>query len=470
MKITIANRIRIQDSPEWLKQQLIQDLTVPNPEFIQAEQQGYSTWGIDRFINNFTILNDDSIIVPRGMRKDIIQYAEDYDLPFEIVDQRPKFTARSDIDTRLIDFRPYQLQPIHEVVVEGETEGMIVAPAGSGKTVLGIALAAALGIPTLWITHTNQLAIQTGERLKHFLPSLEDEDIGFIGGGKWKIGNFFTIAMVQTLVRRKDLHKIMNDFGLIVVDEAHHCPASIFRKVVVQFNPIYLIGLTATPYRRDKLERLMFQVMGKIITRITVDDVEGHGGIIMPVVKYKTIDSKRVEINNVAKILKDHIVENTDRNAVIVGDVVREAMAGNYCIVVSDRKVHCEILNELISISWKKTGIATGDYSRNYVQEQVRRFEENEITVLVTTFSLLGEGFDIAFLNRAFIAMPFRAEGKVEQLVGRIQRVADGKNDAIVYDYVDHNIGVLKNQFFAGEKKPCRFNAYTRLGMKVEPF
>ena len=103
------------------------------------------------------------------------------------------------------------------------------------------------------------------------------------------------------------------------------------------------------------------------------------------------------------------------------------------------------------------------------MEEQVQRFINNEITVLVATFALLGEGFDINFLNRVFIAMPFRAEAKVEQLVGRVQRTADGKNNAIVYDYVDRDIGILKNQFYTGSLKECRYNAYARLGLEVEP-
>ncbi|MFA6887651.1 MAG: helicase-related protein, partial [Fermentimonas sp.] len=249
----------------------------------------------------------------------------------------------------------------------------------------------------------------------------------------------------------------------------HHTPSSTFRKVVSQLNPYYLFGLTATPNRRDKLEKLMFQVIGDIFSKISMKKVEKHGGVMMPKILYRTLDSKVIESNQIQTILKNNIINNEDRNLVIVQDIVREAMLGNYCIVVSDRKVHCEKLVELISAAWAKTGIATGDYNKKYVEEQVKRFEDGEITVLVTTFALLGEGFDIAFLNRAFVAMPFRAENKVVQLIGRIQRTAEGKKDAVVYDYVDHNIGVLRNQFYAGEGKPCRYNAYAKLGLKIEP-
>ena len=120
-----------------------------------------------------------------------------------------------------------------------------------------------------------------------------------------------------------------------------------------------------------------------------------------------------------------------------------------------------------ISKVWPKTGIATGKYSKKYVQKQVEEFNEGKITVLVATFALMGEGFDAPFLDRAFITMPHRAEIKTEQLIGRIQRVFPGKKDAIVYDYVDEDVGVLKNQFF-NQRRSCRYRTYTRLGVNVE--
>jgi len=212
----------------------------------------------------------------------------------------------------------------------------------------------------------------------------------------------------------------------------------------------------------------MFNAMGEVGYEITLKEVADQGSIMAPKVIYRTIRSPVVQDNNMARILKKLINDNK-RNNIIVGDVLKEAHSGNFCIVVSDRKVHCETLCELISLGWDKVGIATGDYSKKYVEEQVQRYYNGEITVLCTTFALLGEGFDVPFMNRAFIATPFRAEAKVEQLIGRIQRTAENKKDAIVFDYVDADIGVLKNQFYSGSAKSCRHNVYMRLGLEVEP-
>jgi len=469
VKLILRNKITVSNLPANIKESIISNLTLPNPVYESNVKQGYSTWNVKPNLLNFSILPNGDLVVPRGFRPELIHRLNDNEIDFNVDDQRSKFDYES-IDMSTITLRPYQEAALRQLVASGRTEGLLIAPAGSGKTVMGLSMIGIFGQPTLWLTHTGQLATQAIERITDFLP-IPKKDIGRLGGGKWDVGEMITVGMVQTLVRRKDeLYKMMDQFGLVILDEAHHCPARIFTEVISSFNPQYLFGLTATPYRRDKLEKLMFQVIGPEIVRIPQKDVKDQGGIMIPKVYYRTYNSAKVDGNNIHNIMKKHIIDNKDRNRMIVSDVLAEAHQGNFCIVVSDRRAHCETLHELIKLGWEKTGVATGKYSRKYVEEQVNRYLSGEITVLVTTFALLGEGFDISFLNRAFITTPFRAEAKAEQLVGRIQRVSDGKTDAIIYDYVDHNIGVVRNQFFTGKAhKPCRYNVYKRLGLEVVP-
>ena len=385
-------------------------------------------------------------------------------ISYIIKDQRTKFQHIT-INSSQIKYRPYQIKAVFKLI--SQDEGLLIAPAGSGKTVMGLSLIPLLGQPTLWITHTGPLLTQTLSRSKTFLPSLK---VGLIEEGKWEIGNTLTIGMVQTLIKRPEkLASIQNKFGLVILDECHHCPATTFSKIITQLNPYYLYGLSATPYRRDKLETIMFQTLGPLNTNISIKEVNEHGGIIIPTIKYKAIYSKRITTNDIQAILKNHIVNNIQRNRIIASDVLEAAIDNNFCIVVSDRREHCEILYNLISVGWGRTGIATGKYNKKHVQEQIDRYNKKEITVLITTFQLLGEGFDIPFINRAFVAMPFRSETKAEQLVGRIQRTYPGKKDAIVYDYVDVDVGVLADQFY-NKNRNCRYRAYTRLGMVIEPY
>lgn len=477
MEIIISNRIRIKEIPDDIKDVVISELQIPNPKYENAIKHGYSTWNINPVINNFNIYPDDSLIVPRGYKRKLLDHISSKGVEPRIIDKRIRFEVE-DIDSHAIKYRPYQQKAMIKLIGAGE-EGIMVAPAGSGKTIMGLSLIPILGQPTLWITHTNALYQQTLDRVKQCLPTLSDDDIGIIAAGKWKLGNVITIGMVQTMVKNlSKLTSISNNFGMVVVDEAHHSPATTFTKVVANLNPYYLYGLTATPYRRDKLDELMFQILGDVIVNITVKEVRDYGGIVLPTVKYRAIRSGPLKIdgenilitNKIQTILKHYIVNNQRRNAIIVGDILKEALDGNYCIVLSDRRQHCENLFELISMSWEKTGIATGKYSKKYVREQVKRFEDDEISVLVTTYSLLGEGFDVPKLNRAFISMPLRAEGRVEQLIGRVQRSYPGKSDSVVYDYVDLDCGLLENQFFTKSKNNCRYAVYKRLGLYIEPY
>lgn len=444
----------------------MQLLKIPNPKHKEAKLNGRSVWGIPQFIHNFSILPDGSIKVPRGVRLQLLDMLAGHD--YELIDRRHR-SSYIPIDALEIKYRPYQVPAVSEMY--GKDEGLLVAPAGSGKTVICLSMIPMHGQKCLWLTHTKALAYQTLGSIEKFLPSLSEDDVGIIGDKKWKIGNYITIGLIPTLVRREaELVEMSNDFGIVILDEAHHCPASTFTKVITFLNPYFLYGATATPFRRDKLETLMFQTIGPEIFSITADAVESQGGIIMPKVIYRAFRSRLEHRNDIQRILREHVVENNKRNGMIVGDVLAEAVSGNYCIVVTDRRKHAEKLYDLISLGWDKTGIATGMYSRKYVEEQSAKLNKKEITVLVCTFSLLGEGFDVPFLNRAFIAMPFRAEGKVVQLIGRVQRAHPDKDDAKVYDYVDVDVGVLQNQFFTKGKKDCRYNVYRRLNLEVEPY
>lgn len=452
-----------------LQERLIDSLKIANPKYGEAVQAGRSTWGINPFIYNFEILPDDSMRIPRGYRANLLNMIDEMGIKAEIVDNRKRFDPFFGLNASRIKYRPYQYDAVSKLITA--EEGVLVAPAGSGKTVIGISLTPLFGQPTLWLTHTGPLADQAIDRIRFFFPDLKDDDVGLLGRGKWKIGNVFTVGMIQTLVRRLDqLYKLKEKFGLVILDEAHHCPASTFLKVIGCFAPYYMYGLTATPYRRDKLQQLMFQVLGNEIVRISIDEVEKHGGMMRPKVRYKAFHHyKSVQGSNIPRIFRDHIINNDKRNHFIVSDVLTEAARGNICIVTSDRKAHCETLHGLISIAWDNTGIATGDYSKTYVAGQIARLNSGEITVLVCTNQLLGEGFDYPPLNRAFIATPFRSEVKCEQLIGRIQRPAPGKKDAIVFDYVDIGIGVLQNQFYS-KNNDCRYKVYKRLGVEIEPF
>lgn len=468
MEITIANKIRLRGPADRLVDFLVKELRTPNPKYHEAINQGFQARGIPPFLTNFDLLSDNSILIPRGYRERLLYLIEHFKVHVTSVrDLRTKLKPNYDIDSSKIKLRPYQLEALIELTSVGE-EGILIAPAGSGKTVMGISLIPMFGQKMLWLTHTRPLLNQAIDRAASFLPSLDAQDIGIIGDGKWQVGNILTVATVQTLVRRPvEAHKLRDEFGIVILDEAHHAPAVTFLQVVGTFNPLYLYGLTATEERRDKLETLMFQSIGPERSRVSIDTVRKYGGIIIPTVVARNINTEHIENEVPYTTILKKLVYDKERNQIIVDDVLRAAEQGNKCIVVTDRKIHAEILFKMISEHWQKTGIATGNYSKKIIKEQIRKLEEEEISVLISTTSLLGEGFDYAPLNRCFLGLPFRNQTKIEQIIGRIQRTSEGKRDAVLYDYVD-NHSLLQHQFRNRGKKGCRYNVYEKLGADVQ--
>lgn len=470
MQITLDNKIKIQDATQGIKDNLIALLRHKNPVFLEAQKLGKSTYKINEYINYFEFDTSGNMYIPRGMRETLFLLLKQHGVNCTTKDNRTLNYDIGYIDSSEINYREYQ-RPALDKLLSGGPEGIMVAPAGSGKTVMGLSLIPITMQPTLWLTHTDRLFKQSHDRCIEFLPGLKDVDIGMIGANKWDTGDIVTFAMIQTLIRNLDrLCELKDNFGMVILDECHHSPASTFFEVISQLNPYFIYGLTATAYRRDGLEELMFQSIGPIRSEITTDDVAKYNGIILPTILYCPINyGPTVNINNIPSIFKYHIIYNMERNTRIKNDVIREAKAGNCCIVALGRRNHCDILYDMIRKEWSKTGIATGKYSKKKVDAQVEAFDKKEITVLICTSELLGEGFDVDFLNRLFIASPFRTESRAEQLIGRVQRFHPDKEDSIVYDYVDENIGVLKNQFYSKYGK-CRNNVYKRLGLSITSY
>jgi len=463
MKIIIDSRVKLLNIPSNLVDWLVKQLTFVNPVYVEAMKRRRYIGDTKRYIELYS-LNPTGITIPRGY----LQIVED-----ALIGKGNSVTI---VDNRILDrplsvksniiLRPYQKAA--KLDLFKHPNGILVAPAGSGKTIMGLDIFATVKQKMLWLTHTNRLAEQVIERIvgtEHDNPTILNitkDDIGIIGSGKKKLGNKITIGMIQTLARNTELLiDISQEFGLVIIDEAQHVPSSTFLKVVNYLSAYYLYSLTATPYRRDKLESIMFATIGKPNAIIKREEVKKEKGIITPLVITRKIKGPIYDGNNFHHIIKELLIPNELRSNIIATDIINEAKQGNYCIAIGTRKSYCEIIYNKVSKYWNKTGIATGDYTKKFNSLQVKRLENGEVTVLVVTFQLLGEGFDVKKLNRGFIILPFKERVMVEQAVGRIQRTCQDKNNALLYEYLDEGIGILENQF--RERK----NVYYSLNMRI---
>ena len=458
IEIEICNKINIKGSPESLLQKIRRELVIHNPIYQEAQREGRSVYGIPELIVNFGI-DGSTVHVPRGYLTEILEYLKNTTVPFELEDNRSVTFVNYGHKIKL---RTYQYNALTQLAKN--TEGVLVSPAGSGKTVMGIALIIMSKQRALWITHTKQLLNQFVDRLKAFT---DIKTVGMIKEGEITIGDEVTIGMVQTMVRRpEELRQLRNTFGIVIVDECHHVPSSTFTTVIGELNPYYLYGLTATPKRRDGLETLLYQNIGPIRANIPRKLVVSHKSLVRPTVKVIQLDTQGLEGDNYQKLIKS-IIHNETRNDIIIQDIVAEYVEGNICVVMSDRKIHARALYRKLQDLDVPVGLVLGEHSDKVRKDIIGQLESGNIKVLVCTSQLLGEGFDFAPLNRLFITTPFRNAVRCEQIVGRIQRPSPGKNDAVVYDYVDINHGLLKHQFKNNGPKGSRFSVYKKLGCNI---
>ena len=179
----------------------------------------------------------------------------------------------------------YKLRPYQQKVVDAavaEDTGVLVVPAGGGKTVMGMRIIKEIGKKELWITHTKDLLYQSWGKAKELLKV----EPGIIGDGKKQLDNDVIIATVQTLARNKEIiRKLNSEIGTIVVDESHNVPSSVFVSVLNQFKTKRIYGVTATPDRKDKLEALMYSAIGKKLIEIDRSVLYDTNKLVIPELK-----------------------------------------------------------------------------------------------------------------------------------------------------------------------------------------
>ena len=289
LQATVSNNIRIRTRSVRLRALITKPLTIDNPEYVKRKQRGKRTYGIDRKLKIYAMDQGD-IVAPRGFESSLRNILKNQGIdPKEVikVDQSPGQEANFGTWNPDYTLRGFQEPAVKAVVADN---GVLVAPAGSGKTIMAMKYIFKKGRSTLWLTHTKDLMYQSRDRAKSTLSNVGQ--IGIIGDSKrdWG-GGTLIIATVQTLAENPELITALDQFiGTVVVDEAHHIPAPMFFDVVGQFRAENMIGVTATPQRKDKLEDFMYQSVGPKLFTISRDDLYEAGFLVKPTLKFVYTD------------------------------------------------------------------------------------------------------------------------------------------------------------------------------------
>ena len=441
LTIRLANDIKINRNTisTPLINFLNSELNFLNSEFSIKKKMGKSAFGTERY---FKLIeeNENEVIIPRGFIGKIIRFCRGNNIEYNFKDERKKLKEVSFLFNALL--REHQ-QIVIDTIAKKDL-GVIVAPPGSGKTIVGLKIIAEKKQPALIVTHRKQIADQWIERIETFL-GIPKNEIGKIGQGKTKIGKQITVAMIQSLSKeldKPDSEKLLNAFGTIILDECHHIPAETFRNTISKLQTFYLYGLTATPFRKYNDSKLIFIHLGDVISEIKSNQISTAKKpkiIIRNTELDVPFNSKTDKFETLSKIL----VHDSARNKAILQDVINELKSDKKVIIITERKEHIDSLYQYLKQSYEAITLS-GEDSESSKNSKWKLLKEGNYQVVITTGQFFGEGTDLQSANCLFLVYPFSFEGKLIQYIGRVQR---SEITPIIYDYRDSKIDYLNKMF-----------------------
>lgn len=385
--------------------------------------------------------DDSTFYVPRGFKKQLITIIDSFSRTIQWHDETVHFERDSGMCLREnITLKQYQRSSLGRMILNGG--GVLVAPCGAGKTVIGVAIISTLKQPTLILVHTNDLLIQWRRELaeKSILPG----GLGVYCGTEKQRGQAI-VATIQSIVRLQpsQLRQWLAQFGCIILDEAHHCPADTFMSVVNMSSSKYRFGLTATPERKDGLSFLLYDVIGPIAAEITDYDLQNEGRSQSCSVRYQTTSFfSRKTVDQWTSLITD-LINDKERNSLIISQVKKDFMDGHFPLVISERSAHCKVLVELLRKEGVSAQLLIGEIDKGIRSRIIEEARNNHIDVIVAT-KIADEGLDIPQLSCLHMVTPTSNQAKVQQRVGRIRRPIEGKKSLVV-DYQDVRVpGLLR--------------------------
>ncbi|HTF86920.1 MAG TPA: DEAD/DEAH box helicase family protein [Planctomycetota bacterium] len=431
-----------------------------NPEFYKKQSMRLSTALTPRVIACAQDL-EQHVALPRGCLVALQALLHQYGTSLSVDDQR---VDGDPIDAEFQgELTPVQKQAARALLAHDI--GVFVAPPGIGKTVLGTHMIARRQRSTLILVHRRPLFDQWVAQLSMFL-GIKEQEIGQIGGGKSKPNGRIDVAMIQSLVRRDSVDDLVARYGHVIVDECHHVPAVSFERVLSEIKARYVLGLTATPQRRDGHQPILEMQLGPV--RFSVD--AKNPAIVRPferrLVARKT-GFRLSEAQADASIQEIYraVSTNDARNRLIIEDVLGVLQEGRSAILLTERRDHLEHLSARLRDSVRHMIVLQGGMGakeRKAVADQLDSIPGGEASLVMATGRYIGEGFDSARLDTLFLAMPISWKGTLVQYTGRLHRLHPSKTEVRIYDYVDSEVGMLSRMF---EK---RMRAYRAIGYALD--
>ncbi|RPI73245.1 MAG: DEAD/DEAH box helicase [Geobacteraceae bacterium] len=464
LELVLSNQIYIaKDSlPPVLRNRLIRLAAFQNPEFYRAQAMRFPTFDKPRIIHCCEDFPR-HVALPRGCLDDVIGLLNSLQIEFKILDERFEGTPiRANFRGEL---RPEQ-KSAADAMLQHDI-GVLSASTAFGKTVVAAFLIASRAVNTLVLVHRKELLDQWIERLGQFL-DIPRKSIGRIGGGKREPYGMIDVGMIQTINRKGSVDDSIANYGHIVVDECHHISARSFEIVARQSKAKYVSGLSATVIRKDGHHPIIFMNCGPI--RYKVDDKTQAARrpfthrVITRATNFRLPHSFEVDRYTAIQEIYGFLEESSNRNELIVSDVIGTVNDGRFPLILSERKNHLQKLADMLSGKIENVIVMKGGMGkkqRKNIQQILDGLSENGSSVIIATGKYLGEGFDNPRLDALFLTLPISWRGTIAQYAGRLHRINDRKKEVLIYDYADLYVPVLARMYGR------RIKGYHSIGYEV---
>ncbi len=458
LTVTLANQVYFEKAqlPQELANRLIRLAAFQNPEFYRAQAMRISVWDKPRVIgcaDNFP----QHIALPRGCFDAASEMLADNGIGVDLHDER---YAGESIETNFLGtLRPDQDAAVAAML--SHDDGVLCAPTAFGKTVTAAAIIAKRGVNTLVLVHRTELLKQWQERLATFLGAGKGM-IGVIGGGKAKPTGKIDIAVMQSLSRQGEVDPLVENYGQLIVDECHHVGAASFDAILRHAKAKYVLGLTATPIRRDGQQPIIFMQCGPIRHRAARPADAPHDLLVTP----SFIESP-IELAPDAGIQEvfRHLAQNPVRTRAVASAITEAFRQGRKVLVLTERTEHIDAILAALADDIPALFVLHGRMSkkqRSGLVTALNALPPNAPRVLLATGKLVGEGFDHPPLDTLVLAMPVSWKGTLQQYSGRLHRDHAGKDDVRIIDFVDTGHPALLRMW------DKRQRGYRAMGYRVE--
>lgn len=395
----------------------------PNPQIKILQNLRKPIYNIPTKIFAFE-LKENILKLPRGLMRDVIIALNNAKIKYQIKDERyekkEKFPA--------LKFTLRDEQKVSIEAIKKKDFSIFVAPPGFGKTLIASQMITLRGVNTLIIVNKNMLLDQWIERFRDYL-GIDKKDIGILGKSKNTLNNRLDIATMQSL---KNNPEIIQNYSFVIVDECHHIPALTFENIIKQFYGKYILGLSATPNRKDGMEPILFQQLGNISYEVKSQKTNKK---VVEIIK----SNFESECDNFGDLINE-IINNQQRNELIINQILIHKK--RKILVLTDRIEHINNLSLLLDEAKLPYVAIHGSLNKKRKEENLQLIEGSSL--VLATSSYFGEGIDFPHLDTIIFATPISYSGRLIQYLGRIGRKGD---DCLAIDILDVRNNFTKSAF-----------------------